>query len=128
MTTIMADSYSYSSQPSEDSEEMAIFRFVVNYSPINDPEFVQALEWASESRDILDSSDFLEFLAWWFSRNEFRNNISKNSLFGVIQQFRGLLSQEESDYIDGRSATWFGGVSLRMFLRHVIERFPGKPQ
>ena len=117
-------SVSYSSLESEDSVEMTIYNFVVNYTFINDPSFVQALEWASITHNILDSSDFLEFLAWWYSRNDFRTNIIKNSSFGVVQQFQGVLSEEESNYIDERSASWYGGISLRMFLRHLIERFP----
>jgi hypothetical protein len=114
----------YSYTPREDSVEMAIFRFVVNYVHIDNREFIESLYWASTCHEIIDSKDFLEFMVWWFSRNDFRNNIMKDSAFGVIQQFQGVLSPEESDYIDGRSASWYGGISLRLFLRHVTERFP----
>jgi len=107
-----------------DVDEMAIFRFVINYSHINNPEFIEAFQWASELHEILDSRDFLEFLAWWMSRNDFRNNCFKNSSFGVVQQFLGVLSEDESNYVNERSASWYGGVSLRLFLRHVTERFP----
>ena len=123
MSTIMSVPYS-SSDAREDPVRMAIYNFVVNYSVINNIDFVEKLEWCSICGQIRDSSDFLEFLAWWSSRNEFRNHCFKNSYFGVIQQFRGLLTPQESDYVDERPAKWFGGISLRMFLRHVIERFP----
>jgi hypothetical protein len=116
---------SVSSSPSrQDSVKMAIFHYVISYSYIDNYEFVAALEWASENNDILDSRDFLEFLAWWMSRNDFRNNFLKNSAFGIVQQFQGVLSEEASNYIDDRRAYWYEGIPLRMFLRQIVENFP----
>ncbi len=87
-----------------------------------DEEFVEHLSFSSDS--INTFSDFLEFLAWWACRDDFRLNILKDSWFGVVQQYRGLLTQEESDYVDERSAGWIGGeYQLRHVLNDVRDRF-----
>ena len=96
--------------------------FVIEHTNIHHSEFYT--EFCNNSHDIKTSADFLEFLAWWSARNEFRVNYLKNSWFGVVQQFRGLLTQEESDYIDTRSAAWFDGSSLRELLQLVCSLYP----
>jgi hypothetical protein len=128
----MASSTSSSDSITDNSEHMQIFYFVTGYPPNNNNRiqpvqyinFKNALEVASINKKIIDSVDFLRFMAWWYSLDESRNNIFDNSSLGVIQQLRGLLSQEESDYIDQQRATWYGGVPLRNFLYHVINCFP----
>lgn len=116
----------------DNSDHMQIFYFVTNYPPnknnINPPvqyiQFTEALDIASRNKKIIDSRDFLRFMAWWFLQDPLRNNIFDNSSLGVVQQFRGLLTQEESEYIDDQRATWYGGVPLRHLLQNIIDHFP----
>lgn len=129
MSANMSVPSSYVSLTSESSEHMAIYRFVTNYSHISDEEFLEKLYVASCRKNILNSSDFLEFLAWWFSRDDFRNNAYLNSSFGVVQRFRGLLSNQEDEYVGIRyNPRWFNGVPLKTFLLQIVKRFyPRQP-
>ncbi len=112
-----------SSRDVSEDVAMAIYNFVMSYSLVDNDEFAEALKLASQMHDILTVNDFLEFMAWWMSRNDFRNSIYGNSSYGVILQYQGVLSQEDSDYIDDRSAPWFGGTTLRSLLRDLIHNF-----
>jgi hypothetical protein len=117
---------------SANSDHMQIFYFVTNYppnknnliQPVQYIKFTKALDIASRNKKIIDSRDFLRFMTWWFSQDPLRKNIFDNSSLGVVQQFRGLLTQEESEYINDQLATWYGGVPLRHLLQNIINHFP----
>ncbi len=115
----------------EKPENMRLYYFVTEYhhsltTCSHVPQYIRfknAFEVASVDKKIIDSRDFLDFMAWWFSLNKTRD-IYSNSDFGVVQHFRGRLTQEEADYIDHQRATWYGGIPLRELIFDVIEHFP----
>ena len=77
----------------------------------------------TQCNQIENSRDFLNFLAQWSAREDPDVNIYRDSWFGVVQQFRGLLQNSENEYINSRSATWFDGSSLRSFLEAICENY-----
>jgi hypothetical protein len=99
-----------------------LIEFVLAEFDTHNEEFVKGLFFR---QDIDNFDKFLEHLAEWACRDDPDMNIYKNSWYGVVQQYRGLLSELDSDYIDERSADWFGGkVQLRTVLDAVKLYFP----
>ncbi len=95
--------------------------FVITNYKIPNEEFLRAFLFRS---NINTFDEFCELLAWWACRNDPEMNIYKNSWFGVVQQYRNLLSEDDSWYIDFRSAYWFDGiVPLREVLDNVKFHF-----
>ncbi len=102
----------------------SIVSYVLRKYPTTVPALVDAL--SNADYDIITFADFLEFLAWWGSRDDFRMNAFKSPFFGVVQQYRGLLTMNERDYVKIKEAYWptlYGEVRLRNFLNDVRSRF-----
>lgn len=105
-------------------QTVSIVDYILAVYPSSNGVFTEALQLADAAGDILTYTDVLDFLAWWAFRDDFRMNIFKDSWFGVVQQYRGLLNAEESEYINHRSAGWVGSlVSLRTVLNDLRRNF-----
>ena len=108
----------YSELPGDSS----LVGWVIRYAPIPDKEFLDAI--IDYQDQIITSKDFHEFILWCESRKFFRQNYMKSSYFGLIQQYLGLLTEYQSQYIDKRSVYWQRGITMRQFLDDLISNFP----
>ncbi len=88
---------------------------------INDRKMIEKIEFYAEH--LVSSKDFLEFIAWTYEATDFKMNYLRDSSYGVVQQYRGLLDQEGINYVEQRSASWYG-IDLRKLLSDICVRFP----
>jgi hypothetical protein len=100
---------------------MTLADYVISRIPVGRTDFLTP--FMEQYNQIENSQDLLNFLAQWAARDDADVNIYRNSWFGVVQQFRGLLENGDNAYINERSAFWFDGSSLRAFLLEICENY-----